>query len=65
MCGCDFMVGAESNYQDHDLTIMYQEFIPEFNHVNGVFNILNEFMQLWEENIWESLFNLHCQWTTI
>lgn len=56
------MVGAEDDYQDHDLTTMYQEFIQEFNHVNGVFNILNEFMQLWEGNIWESLFNLHCQW---
>lgn len=56
------MVGAEDDYQDHDLTTMYQEFIQEFNHVNGVFNILNDFMQLWEGNIWESLFNLHCQW---
>ncbi len=56
------MVGAQDNYQDHDLTSMYKEFIQEFNHVNGVFNILNQFMHLWEENIWESLFNLHCQW---
>jgi hypothetical protein len=56
------MVGAQDNYQDQSLTAKYQEFIQEFNHVNGVFNILNEFMHLWEENIWESLFNLHCQW---
>jgi hypothetical protein len=56
------MVGAQDNYQDHDLTALYQEFIQEFNHVKGVFNILNEFMHLWEENIWESLFNLHCHW---
>lgn len=52
----------EEVYPDHDLTVMYQEFIQEFNHVDGVFNILNEFMHLWEENIWESLFNLHCHW---
>lgn len=56
------MVGAQDNYQDHNLTAKYQEFIREFNHVDGVFDILNEFMHLWEENIWESLFNLHCQW---
>jgi hypothetical protein len=56
------MVSDEEVYLDHDLTAMYQEFIQEFNHVDGVFNILNEFMHLWEENIWESLFNLHCQW---
>ena len=56
------MVGAEDNYQGHDLTAKYQEFIREFNHVDGVFDILNEFMHLWEENIWETLFSLHCQW---
>ncbi|AUB55258.1 hypothetical protein BK007_03995 [Methanobacterium subterraneum] len=55
------MVG-EYNNREQDLKTIYQEFINEFNHIYGVMGILKQFIYLWDENIWESLFNVYVKW---
>lgn len=58
------MVGEDS-YHEQDLKTIYQDFIQEFNHINGVMGILKQFIYLWDENIWESLFNVHVNWKSL
>lgn len=53
---------GENSLPEQELKTIYQEFVNEFNHVEGVFNILKRFIYLWDENIWESLFNVHINW---
>jgi hypothetical protein len=55
------MVGEDS-YHEQDLKIIYQDFIQEFNHINGVIHILKQFIYLWDKNIWESLLNVYVNW---
>lgn len=57
------MVGEDS-YPEQELKRIYQEFIQEFNHFNGVMDILKQFIYLWDENIWESLFKVYVNWNS-
>lgn len=56
------MDGEDNNYYNLELETIYKNFIHEFAHINGVFPVLKHFMYLWDEHLWESLFNVHRNW---
>ena len=45
-----------------ELKRIYKNFILEFGHINGVISVLKQFMDLWDDHVWESLFNIHKNW---
>jgi hypothetical protein len=55
------MDGVDNDH-NMELKTIYIKFIDQFGHINGVFRVLKDFMYLWDENIWESIFNIHRNW---
>jgi hypothetical protein len=56
------LMDGEENYHKLKLKTIYQNFIDEFGHINGISRVLKQFMYLWDEHVWESLFKLHRNW---
>lgn len=57
------MVTQEESFTDLDLKNIYSDFNKEFGHLDGVLDVLKQFLCLWEENYWELLFIVHRSWT--
>ena len=53
------MLGPENDNEVNELKIRYNEFYTEFGHIYEVSTVLRKFRYLWEENYWETLFNIH------
>jgi hypothetical protein len=61
--GGGLMVNFEENQDHYHLKDIYNDFNKEYGHIDGVYDVLKEFMYLWEENYWEWLFIVHKNWT--
>ncbi len=46
----------------YHLKDIYNDFNKKYGHIEGVFDVLKQFMYLWEEEYWELLFLVHKNW---
>ena len=56
------MVTYEDDRGHYHLEDVYHDFNIKYGHIAGVFDVLKQFMYLWEEEYWESLFMVHKNW---
>jgi hypothetical protein len=56
------MLRVEDEYDVHQLETLWNEFNNEFGHIKEVLTVLKQFIYLWEENFWDSLFRVHQNW---
>lgn len=56
------MVLTEDTYYEYELKILCKEFNHEYGHIRGLKEVLEHFICLWDENLWESLFKVHQNW---
>ncbi|NYB52003.1 MAG: hypothetical protein HVN35_05550 [Methanobacteriaceae archaeon] len=56
------MIGHQENQSQVDLINIYRDFNKEYGHIEGVFEVLEQFLCLWEKEYWESLFKVHRDW---
>lgn len=52
----------DDDFDHSNLKYLYTEFNNEFGDINGVLDVLKQFMALWEDEWWESLFFVHKNW---